>query len=745
MRSKLKTNFALKVATYTVVTATLFGFLIGSFHVWSNFQDRKQRSHDSIQAIIDTTKPSISLATYNFDTHLNQQLIDGLAAHSDIINAIIINNKGRELIVAKTPQVCGHSNITTLLHGSNNQLNFPLNYLNEDLGTLTLELNHCKLTDLFYHELKTTLASNIVLSISISLFIYFIFYQLVSVPLSQLVRRLQGIDPTDIEFSTLNQLTSSRNDEVGTLINHFSELLHTTHDHINRLKAAEHTINNYSVNLEELVNKKTHALTEINARLKGVNQELELSREQSEQFTQSQFKLLKGITREFRSPIETTLSVLTNSQENCATAADHSRIQNSINQNLMIKSLLQELGGIANLRSSIELQHTCPFSFESLFENIENKIRQYEDRLILDINYSDLTSARHIGGKERIEQLLFNVIANTFQCSNDQKIKVHLSEANNSVLFTISAHDLNIPEYYFDLMILPFSNPLTQSRITTLGLGFAKDLAELLSGQIKLSVNSQNEHELLLQLPLLSSDVEIAKICSQLPAGGVRVNIQQPLLAKKVKGILEFWQLEYTESDKCSSSPVLLITDLESFEQDTSFIIGIDNNFSSKPTINGVNIIALSLVKEELLFDAICLACKKIESEHKPSQAANILLVEDNAINRMLSQRFLKNLNADIQMAENGREAIEACSKQKFDLIFMDCKMPIMDGFQATRHIRSSLINKSTPIIALTGLESETERQSCLQAGMNDFISKPYTQEQLQDAITQWMPKPDTL
>lgn len=741
MRSELKTNLALKVAFYTVITATLFGLLIGSYQTWSNFEDRKQRSQESVQAIIDTTKPSISLATYNFNTHLNQQLIDGLAAHPAIINATITNEKGREIIIARNPQVCSHSNMSTILHGSNSQVIFPLEYLNTPLGKLTLELNHCNLTKLFYHELKTTLVSNIVLSMSIALFIYFIFYQLVSLPLSKLVRRLQGIDPSDIDFSELNQINSTRNDEIGLLINHFSELLHTTHDHINRLKAAEHTINNYSANLEELVNKKTKALTDINGRLKEVNQELELSKELTEQFTQSQFKLLKGITKEFKVPVETTLDVLSVAQESCETAADHSRIQSSIHQNLIITSLLQELSGIANLKSSFDLQLTSPFSFSNLFNGIEKKIRQHESKTIIDVDYSELTSSRHIGSSERIEQLLFNLMANTFQCSNDYKLKVHLSEANNNILITISAHELYIPEHYFDLMILPFSNPLTHSRITTLGLGFAKDLTELLSGQLKVLINSQNEHVLLLQLPLLSSDVELNKIRQQLPSGGIRINIRQQLLSNKVKEALKSWQLDFIDSSESASSPVLLITDQTTTEKDTCFTIGLGNTFSAKESLNDIGLISLSSLNDSYLFNAISNACINIQKEYKPVQLTKVLLVEDNAINRMLSQRFLKNLNADVEMVENGREAIEACGNKKYDLIFMDCKMPVMDGFQATQQIRCSHLNKHTPIIALTGLDSETERQSCLQSGMNDFISKPYTQEQLQDAITQWLPE----
>ncbi len=743
MWSKLKTNLAFKVALYTVLTAALFGLLIGSYQVWSNFQDRKLRTQDSVEAIIATTSPSISLTTYNFNVRLNQQLIDGLAAHPEIINASITDSKGSELAIASKPQICKTSNLSTLLHGSNNQYEFPLHYQNTHLGKLTIELNYCKLTERFFIEVQTTLVSNIILSISIALFIYFIFYQLVSIPLSKLVQRLQEIDPAAIEFSNLQNFNSHRKDEIGLLINHFSDLLRTTHDHISRLKSAEHTINNYSTNLEDLVNKRTKALTGINRQLKEVNQELEQSQKLSEQFNQSQFKLLTGLSQELNLPVASTIQVLTNAQEYCQTAAEHSQIQSSITQNSILISLLNELDNIANLKNGFDLQQSSPFSFVKAFNNIEQKIRHQEPHLSIDVNYTDLSSSSHIGNIQRIEQLIFNLVANTFQCSNEKLLKIHLTEANQSVLINISAHGLRIPESHLDLMILPFSNPLTHSRLTALGLGFAKDLTELLAGQIQLSINSQNEHEISLQLPLLSSDKQLSKIRSLLPGGGIRINISQQLAANRMMELLDSWNLPFHMSNTCSPTPVLLLTDQLNTEQDTSFVIGLGSVFAGKKSLNDISLLSLADFDEGNLFSLISTACLKIHEDQAPEQLAKILLVEDNAINRMLSQRFLKNLNTDIEMVEDGREALSICNSKKFDLIFMDCQMPVMDGFQATRQIRRSHLNQSTPIVALTGLDSENERQACLQAGMNDFITKPFTQEQLQNAIIQWLPTED--
>jgi len=742
MWSRFQNNLAIKIALLTVVTAAILGILVGSFQVWSNFQDRNQHAQDSLKNVISTTLPSLALATYNFNNRLNQKLIDSLAAHPDIINASIIDTEGSELAITLSPQTCTPSNLGTLLYGSNNQHEYPLLHLDTSLGKLLIEVNHCQLTEQFLIEVQNTLISNFVLSICIALFIYVIFYQLVTQPISNLADRLQKTDPAAIEYSSIQHLSSPRQDEIGSLINHFSNLLRTTHDHISRLKSAEHTINNYSANLEDLVGKRTKALTGINRQLKEVNQELEQSQKLSERFNKSQFKLLSNVSQVFRLPMTTTIQTLSSFQDSCKTAADHSLLQSSINQNETILSLLGELDSIADLRNDSNQLSISPFSFDKIFSKIETAFKQKDCPCTLSISYDPSVSNSHIGDLQKIEPLLFNLIANIYYCSPEKRINIDVSEANQSILIKLSAPSLMINEHLFEQMVLPLTNTLTASRLTSLGLAFANDLVEILEGELIQSSNSQNEHILSLQLPLLSSDEQLHKMRKQLPSGGIRIDISQQLHTNRVIDSLEQWQLPLHNSDQYSSEPTLLITDIKDNCQDAAFIIGLGQQYEQVEALNDVKVVPLTTVSEGLLFNIIAQACNYLEQETKkgPTQLARILLVEDNAINRMLSQRYLKNLNTDIEIAEDGREALNMCNYKKFDLIFMDCQMPVMDGFQATRQIRRSPLNQSTPIIALTGLDSENERQACLQAGMNDFITKPFTQEQLQNAIIQWLP-----
>lgn len=104
---------------------------------------------------------------------------------------------------------------------------------------------------------------------------------------------------------------------------------------------------------------------------------------------------------------------------------------------------------------------------------------------------------------------------------------------------------------------------------------------------------------------------------------------------------------------------------------------------------------------------------------------SKILLVEDNIINQKVARRLLEKAGFQVEIANNGAEALESVENgETFDLILMDCQMPIMDGFTAARKIRAS--GCATPIVALTANAQDSDRAACLQAGMDDFISKPF-------------------
>ncbi len=116
-----------------------------------------------------------------------------------------------------------------------------------------------------------------------------------------------------------------------------------------------------------------------------------------------------------------------------------------------------------------------------------------------------------------------------------------------------------------------------------------------------------------------------------------------------------------------------------------------------------------------------------------------ILLVEDNEVNRVLALELLQEEGYLISVANNGQEALEMLGKEIFDCVLMDCQMPVMDGYEATRKIRKS--GNTIPIIAFTANAMSGDKKKCIDAGMSDYISKPFKFMELTYLLDKWISK----
>jgi CheY-like chemotaxis protein len=120
--------------------------------------------------------------------------------------------------------------------------------------------------------------------------------------------------------------------------------------------------------------------------------------------------------------------------------------------------------------------------------------------------------------------------------------------------------------------------------------------------------------------------------------------------------------------------------------------------------------------------------------------APRVLVVEDNVINQRIAARLLQNLGCTVDVVANGREAVEMIERFAYEIVLMDVHMPEMDGFAATGEIRrSGGPHDSVPIVAMTANAMAGDRERCLAAGMNDYLSKPVHAEDLQRVLRQWV------
>lgn len=128
------------------------------------------------------------------------------------------------------------------------------------------------------------------------------------------------------------------------------------------------------------------------------------------------------------------------------------------------------------------------------------------------------------------------------------------------------------------------------------------------------------------------------------------------------------------------------------------------------------------------------------------TKSTHILLVEDNKVNQMVAKSVLEEYKFSVDIAEHGGEAISKLRAYPYHLVFMDCQMPVMDGYEATRRIRSGeagTSNSQITIIAMTANAMVGDKEKCFEAGMNDYLSKPLDIEQLLKKLQQWVPITD--
>ncbi|PKM65245.1 MAG: hypothetical protein CVU95_16130, partial [Firmicutes bacterium HGW-Firmicutes-2] len=171
----------------------------------------------------------------------------------------------------------------------------------------------------------------------------------------------------------------------------------------------------------------------------------------------------------------------------------------------------------------------------------------------------------------------------------------------------------------------------------------------------------------------------------------------------------------------------------------------------------GIQNFLMKPINQSLLFDTIVnmfemdktgmtiqsSACPINGTEEYRVDGVHILLVEDNVINQEVATEILGSAGALVEIANNGQEAIDAVASKPYDLVLMDLQMPVMGGYEATKHIRAERKNQKLPIIAMTAHAMQGVEAECKAAGMNDYVSKPIDPQNLFSTILKWVkPKP---
>lgn len=442
----------------------------------------------------------------------------------------------------------------------------------------------------------------------------------------------------------------------------------------------------------------------------------------------------------------------------------------------------------------------------NLFKAIRNttdlfmgRAKQKDINLVCQL--ADNLPVNVIGDSTRIEQIITNLLSNAMKFTEFGEIKVSckcekIESMVASLYFEISDTGIGISderkEKVFDTFTQEEASTTRMYGGTGLGLSIVKQLVELMGGEIGIK---DNEPQGTCFFYTMQIKVEPRQELSQENKQEAvrRQNIMvvgEELFLGPIMGWIKNWgaDIEVASSgleamsiimDKhTSSNPISVIVcnhELPGMSSAQFFnllernpalnsIRRIDitpensekplsaNTFESADNSKGIITIELD---ESSIFDALANAPVAVSIDTTVKQhhghldeqdtVNRILIAEDNPVNQKVTSDTLKKLGYEVAVANNGREAFDAFKDTKFDLILMDCQMPIMDGYEATQAIREyeSGSGIHTPIIAATAHAMRGDKEKCLESGMDDYLSKPIRMMALKEKVEEWLSNED--
>jgi CheY-like chemotaxis protein len=344
---------------------------------------------------------------------------------------------------------------------------------------------------------------------------------------------------------------------------------------------------------------------------------------------------------------------------------------------------------------------------------------------------------------------------------------VRLSTFRDGVRIEVCDTGIGIPQNAQVKIFQPFTQAgagiTRQFGGTGLGLALTYNLCEAMQGRLTISSEAGFGSQFCAQLPLPSHTR--ALVPPPLQGKIVAITAASSGLAELLRSLIPGWGLDYqqrsiddsligldpdvliTDCPECLfdlrptfSAPILLVTAYGSFmpSEETSALAPLQQQ--ARPLARN----ALYQTLRRILQPETSITVDTQVDALAPQRRARVLLVEDNPVNQLVAKGMLGKLGCDVSVAAHGAEALDQLEAREFDLVLMDCNMPVMDGYEASRQIRRSGRWPQLPIVALTANAMSEERERCRAAGMSDYLAKPFRREELAALLDLWIPATTT-
>ncbi|MFZ3209421.1 MAG: response regulator [Geobacteraceae bacterium] len=586
--------------------------------------------------------------------------------------------------------------------------------------------------------------------------------------------------------------TRETNDELGDLITGFNDMLGQIQERDRQL--AEHRDG-----LERLVMEQT-------AELRETVEKLEHARDVAEESSRAKSQFLANMSHEIRTPMNGVLGM---TELLMGTSLDERqrRFAETVRQSgESLMSIINDVLDFSKIEAGKMELESIPFDIHELTsETIElfaDAVQRKGVELVLDI-VPDLHHTL-LGDPMRLRQVITNLASNAVKFTDHGEIVVAASvvertEETMLLKFSITDTGIGISPEAQERIFNGFSQADgSMSRKyggTGLGLTIARQLSALMGGEIGVVSRPGEGSCFWFTARFAYQEPKVQHTCHE-TLRGVRILIvddnatNRQILLHQV----ESWgmtgipatcgaeALAKLRSASHSEPFQMAILDMMMPEMDGIELASAIQKDHDIPLLRlvmltsagqfgdterakaaGIKYYLSKPVRQSWLYNCLLALAENMPTETLPHPpvapkydasflaGVRILLVEDNLVNQAVGLAMLKGLGCRVSSALNGREALELLAKDQFDVVLMDCQMPEMDGYEATRFIRiqeRGIVDATggkevphQPIIALTAHALEGDREICKASGMDDYLAKPYTIEQLGDILSRWADK----
>ena len=523
---------------------------------------------------------------------------------------------------------------------------------------------------------------------------------------------------------------------------------------------------------------------------------LELARDAAEQAAKIKSEFLANMSHEIRTPMNGVLGMLSIMQDTSMTKEQQDLIETAANSAESLLIIINDILDFSKLEAGkIELEQ-IEFDLPILVEEVCALLsaRAHEKGLELNCFLPDFTLHRWQGDPNRIRQILTNLIGNAvkFTDHGEVSVKVFAQETVDDktlVRFEIKDTGIGLSPESQARLFQPFAqaDSSTARRFggTGLGLSISKNLIGIMQGSIGVESELGHGSCFWFSLPLYglrnNSNVQVADLSNK----RALIVDDNATNRKILHHYLENWGMAISEADNAATALLVLENAvkgncafdilLSDFHMPDMDGYALARAINQNPALSAIPRVLLSSgglgaeadrlelgfaqmlvkpVRQAHLLNAItnalgaqnnqALMPAKIQQDLLDFSKQHILVVEDNKVNQKVILSMLAKLQCTPDLAENGQEALDKLAKKSYDLVFMDCQMPVMDGYEAIRILRGTELaeNKTrTPVIALTAHASQDECEKCLSAGMDDFLTKPISKAKLTKMLEQWLGK----